>query len=145
MPRPVGYGRPGTKVIPDDWAANHGVIVDSTHSGTVALREPGGTPGGWDEEAQQTGTVPHAAYATIPCQVHALAGESRVVLTADDVEIVADYLLTVSRSVDGALEGHLALVTDTGDAALDGKTLEIVRVARGTDRFQRDLYCTLTD
>jgi hypothetical protein len=138
-------GRPDTPVIPTDWGTSHAPVVEKTMPGTVALRLPGGTPGGFDTETQQTGLTPHAAYATVACRIQALAGEARVVATADDEETSADYLIAVPRSVHQVREGHLGKVTDTGDPALDGRTLSVVQVARGTHRFERDLFCTLID
>jgi hypothetical protein len=138
-----GSGR--AHVIHPDWETHHAGVAEAAMPGTVALRESGGTPGGFDTDTNQVGTTPHPAYATVACRIQALAGEARVVATADDEETSADYLIAVPRSVHEVREGHLGKVTDTGDPALDGRTLAVVQVARGTHRFERDLFCTLID
>lgn len=91
-------------------------------------------------------SVPHDPYATgVSCRVQALAGQARVASTADDDETVADYLLVVPIGVDDARIGDLATLTSTGDVALDGVVLRVVQVVLGTERFERDLFCTLVD
>ncbi len=114
--------------------------------GTVALRQPGGVSA-FNDTSGQVELIPHPAYATdLPCRVQALTAQARTVAAAaGDDEVVADYLITVPLATNGVLEGHLATVTDTGDPDLDGHTLRVVQVVRGTHRFERDLFCTLTD
>lgn len=136
-------GRPGTPVIPEGWAAAHRPVAEKTMTATASIREPGGTPG-WDEEAEESTLVPHDPYFTGPCRVQALATQAGLAVVAEDPETVASYLITVPASVT-ATEEQLVTVTDTGDPALEGKTLRIRQVVRGSLRFERDLICTFAD
>lgn len=145
MPRPTrSYGRPGTEVFPADWAASHRPVAEGTMLGTAALRHPGSTQA-WDDELEQNVEVPLPAYATVACRVQALATQARPVVTAGDREVVAQYLVTVPADTgDGELdELDLVTLTGTGDALLDGRTLTVAQVVLGTERFERDLFCTL--
>lgn len=141
MPRPHrAQGRPGTRVIPVDWNESHAQVVERAMRGTCLIRRPGTTQE-WSDAEDQMVAVPHAPYFSGACRVQALRGEARVVHTAGDREVVADYLITVPLPVDVA-EQDLVEVT-AGDAALTAP-LQVLHVARGTERFERDLYCTLT-
>lgn len=137
-------GRPGTPVIPATWAASHRPVVDRTMNGTAALRHPGTTQT-WDDELEQNVEAPLDPFATVSCRVQALATQARPVVTAGDREVVAQYLVVVPASTGTSelLELDLVTLTDTGDPLLDGRTLTVAQVVYGTERFERDLFCTL--
>lgn len=144
MPRKTrAQGRPGTRVIPLGWEDGHRVVAEKTMTATVALRHPGTTQE-WSTELQENVETPLAAYATTRCRVQALATQAPAVVAAEDTETVAKYLLTVPDGL-ASLEGDLATVSDAGDSQLDGRTLRVEQVIRGSLRFERDLICTLTD
>lgn len=136
-------GRPGTPVIPANWEAGHRVVVEKTLRGTASLRVPG-TVQTWNPVTEQNDLTPHEPYATPGCRVQALRGESRRVVVAEDLEVVADYLIVIPADITPA-GTDLVTVTGTGDALLDGRVFEIQQVELGTERFERDLFCTLTD
>lgn len=145
MPRPTqATGRPGTEVIPHNWETAHRVVLEGTLRGRVALREPG-TQQGWSDAEEQNVAVAKAPYATaVPARVLALSGQARVIQLADDTEVIADYLVVIPAHhvVAG---GHLVDITDSTDPDLTGRALRVEKVARGTERFERDLFCTLDD
>lgn len=112
--------------------------------GRVALREPGTTQA-WSDAAEAMVATPLAAYAVdVPARVQALSGQARVVQLAADTEVIADYLVVVPADHVVA-SGHLVDVTAAGDAALTGRTLRVEKVARGTELWERDLFCILDD
>lgn len=86
--------------------------------------------------------TPKTPYYDGACRVQALNGEARIIHTAGDRQVVADYLIVVPLAVAGA-EQDLVTITD-GDAQLANAVLQVLHVVRGTERFERDLYCTLT-
>ncbi|WP_248582597.1 DUF6093 family protein [Nocardioides sp. InS609-2] len=138
----TGSGR--RAVIPDDWAAHHAPVAEGTMlDGTIALREPG-TVQTWSDELERNVATPKTPYFTGGCRIQALTGQARVIAVAEDDETIADYLITVPRDVE-PLEGHLARVTAVDDAVLINRTLRVERVVRGTQRFERDIFCTLAD
>ncbi|HEY0889368.1 MAG TPA: DUF6093 family protein [Nocardioides sp.] len=146
MPRPTqATGRPGTPVIPADWETAHRVVVERAMRGRVSLRIPGTTQV-WSEEDQEMRTVPRAPYAVdVPARVLELNGEAKVIRTGEDTEIVVDFLVTVPAGRDDVATGHLVTVTTSTDPLLTGTTLRVDHVGRGTERFERDLYCTHSD
>lgn len=149
MPRPTrAHGRPGTPVVPDAWAASHRPVLAGTRRGTLAVRRDATTQT-WDNELEQNVTVPVDPHFIGTCRVQALGNQARDRVIAGDPETVADYLIA-TEVTDAApdaqpLEQQLATVTDTGDPLLDGQTLRIVQVVRGTELFERYLFCTLDD
>lgn len=134
-------GRPGTPVIPAGWEAGHRPVVEGTLTATASLRKPG-TQQSWDPDLEQMVAVPLAPYATGAARVQALRGEARNITLADDTQVLADYLIVVPASVAPAT-GDLVTVTASGDPLLDGRVFVIHQVALGTERFERDLFCTL--
>ena len=144
--RPVGHGRPGTEIIPTEWAASHRPVLAGTRHGALAVRRDATTQA-WDDDAEEMVTVAAAAHFTGTCRVQALGNQARDRIVAGDRETVADYLIT-TEVTDGAaqpVEQQLATVSGSGDPLLDGQTLRIVQVVRGTELFERYLYCTLDD
>lgn len=136
-------GRPGTAVIPQYWEDGHRPVVEKTLRGTAALRVPG-TVQTWNNTTQQNDLTPHEPYATVGARVQALRGESRRIVVAEDLEVVADYLIVIPGDVNPATT-DLVTVSGTDDALLDGRVFQIQQVELGTERFERDLFCTLTD
>lgn len=138
----VGSGR--RSVIPDDWAAHHQGVAEGTMRGRVNIRVPGTTQT-WNPATEQNDLTPKAPlYSDVPARVQALSGEARTVQLADDTEVIADYLVVIpaDKVVAG---GHLVDVADTEDPALTGLTLRVEKAVLGTERFERDLFCTLAD
>lgn len=149
MPRPArSHGRPGTPVVPATWAASHRPVLAGTRHGSLAVRRDATTQE-WSEADQQMVTVPVAPHFTGTCRVQALSQQATDRDVAADTETVADYLITTDVTDSAAdaqpAEQQLATVTDTGDPLLEGRTLRIVQVGRGTELFERYLFCTLDD
>jgi hypothetical protein len=143
--RAIATGRPGTRVIPTDWEATNRPAVEATMTATIAWRIPGGTKGPFDEDTGTYPTVPNTPYTTVPCRVQAMATMARRVENAEQAMTVAGYLVTVPAATTGIRVGHLGHVTGTGDPDLDGHDLHVDDVVRGSLRFERDLFCTLTE
>jgi len=143
--RPVAQGRPGTEVIPTGWAAQHAVVVERTMvDAEVSLRDPSAPVStAWDESTQQTTRVPAPPYWTGGARIQVLNQQGRQLVAAEDPETVASYLVVVPASVVAG-EGHLARVNASDDPALTGQHLQVVTVARGSHRWERDLFCSLT-
>lgn len=146
-PRPrQATGRPGIPVIPADWEAAHRVVMGGTLRAQVQLRHPG-TRSEWSDTSEQMEQVPHEPYATVPARIQSLTGEARVVITAQDVEVVADYLVVIPVTA-GPQIGDLVEVADAADdatlEAMAGLVLQVVHAPIGSELWERDLYCTTT-
>lgn len=136
------YGRPGTPVIPAGWAEGHSPVAAGTMTAACSLRHPGTTQK-WSDELEQNVEVPLAPYYADRCRVQALATQARPVVVAGDREMVAQYLVTVELGVEEPAELDLVTVTGSGDPVLEGRTLTVVQVVRGSLLVERDLFCTL--
>ncbi|MCL8026315.1 DUF6093 family protein [Nocardioides bruguierae] len=152
MPRPTrAHGRPGTPVIPTSWAADHQPVAEATMISALALyRQDAPTRQEWDPAEQQQMAIPPGAYDTRPCRVIAMAAQARTVEVVADDETVARYLVTTTVDVSDTptlqpAEGDTAVCTDTGDPLIEGRTLRVEQILRGTHQFERGLVCTLTD
>ena len=129
-------------MIPTDWNETHAPVVRKALRGTCALREPG-TVQDWSEADQEMVQAPKPDYWTGACRAQELRGEARVITVVGDREVVADYLVVVPLEVAVA-ETHLVTLSATGDPTLDGLVLQVLQAIRGTERFERDLLCTLS-
>ena len=144
MPRPTrAYGRPGTGVIPANWAASHRPTVEKTMVGaTVELAHPGTTQ---DWVNEQMVEIPNPPYWTGPARIQELATRDQSDVTVgEDFEVSLRYLVVVPAGVDASVD-DLATVTEVDDAHLVGRSLLVAAVTAGSLRFERDLYCALTD
>jgi len=148
------YGRPGTAVLPERWAFEHGVVADGFASATVNIREAGGTPGDFDETTGTTPTVPFEPFAElVPAAVKPLGADQSMspgVVVAGDVVKVTGYLLSLPVGFEGLDdpllgEGALVDVVTCDDPLLEGRTLTVTDAVRGTDRMTRDLIATVND
>jgi hypothetical protein len=142
-------GRPGTPVIPPGWQQAHGAVAAKTMTATVDLRKPGSTTGFADRRTTYT---PNAPYATDQA-ARVQAQTSRAVQPGEELQAeeglqVAGYLVTLTLARDVTEEpatGDLVDVTASDDPLLTGRTLKVSDIARGSLRFERDLFCTLVD
>lgn len=140
MPRPVqAQGRPGTPVVPQ--MAGVQSAADRTRSAAASLRHPGTTQT-YSDELEQNVETPLAAYWTGTVRVQSLYTQARPVVVVGDREVVAQYLVTAPVAVVPD-ELDLVTLTDSGDPALDGRTLTVLQVVRGSLPVERDLFCTL--
>jgi hypothetical protein len=145
--RPIAQGRPGTEVIPTGWAAAHQPVVEGTlQDAFVELSDPTAAPvaSGWSDTNQQNETIPAGPYWAGGARIQILAQQGKQPVVAEDQESVANYLVVVPADVN-ASEGHRVKVNVSDDPALTGKSLRVVTMARGSHRWERDLFCELTD
>lgn len=142
------YGRPGTQVIPDGWAANLAPVVNGTHTVPATLRHPG-TVESWDEASQQMGHTPLAAYWTGRARFQALVGGGRrrdTPTDSGDAVHITNYLVALPLDVVDVKPGDLVTVGGPpGDPALEGRTLLIKDVTDGELELERVCYGYLTD
>lgn len=148
MPRPrLGYGRPGSTVIPGGWAAGMAPVADATRTCPAKLRHPGTTES-WNNTTEQMDHEPLAAYWEGAARIQALQTGRDDQETAGDLLHVAGYLVTVPLAGTTAVKpGDLLDIAASyaDDPALAGRTLRVEDVVRGSLEVERALYCTLTD
>ena len=130
-------------MIPSDWDTAHAVVVDGALRGRVSLTDPATAGQAWVDD--QWIAVPVPPYATdVPARVQRLGAQARTVVTAEEQQVVVDHLVVVPWGMAEVRPGHQVTVTDAADPDLVGSVLRVEYVALGTERFERDLYCTLT-
>lgn len=147
MPRPARAGRPGTSVIPADWAATQRPTVEATLDTPCSIRPPGGTPGAFDrDQGEYVGGSQHPAHFTGLCTVEDLPAAERAMLAADEQIPAVDYLVTLA--VDAAPDtavGHIVTITaapPNGTPDLAGRQLTVESIERGSRAFTRALLCS---
>lgn len=146
MPRPVGYGRPDTKVFPTGWAEAAAGVMDRTHESAVKIGTPGTTPA-WDETSRRTLATAAAAAYDGPASIRPASdsdGASEPVVGAEQVTVTR-YQVGLPQPTGGIEVGHVVTVDTSPDAALVERTLTVVAVEYGDRRFTRLLYATLND
>lgn len=115
-----------------------------TRSAVVALSKPS-TPV-WSDVTEATSVTPPAPYASnLAARITSQISRSRDsdVDIAEETLTVAQYVVSVDHDVE-PFEGDEVTVTSCpGDLALQGRTLQVQSVVRGSNRLERDLFCTL--
>lgn len=145
MVRPMAYGRPGTRVIPRRWAADHRPIMEGTMTGLCEIRERDQPGVGTDPVVMVPGALvlPQA----VPCRVQRINREQIVSVGQQQVTL-ADYLVTVPYTPIDIGPDHVIRLIAQDDEHADGETLVgsplvITAVAQGTLLWERDLYASL--
>lgn len=138
MPRPVGYGRPGTPVFPAGWQTNAARVVEGTLDCTVEIR-PTGTVTAWNPVRRVTETVPAPPSYTGPAAVTPVSiddGDQPTV--AEDVVPVRRYEIALEHDASAVAVDHVVKVTASpNEPMLDGRRLKVTSVELGSRRFSR--------
>lgn len=142
--RPVGYGRPGTAVVPADWQAIGAAVMAETFDCTVRIGAPGGEPA-WNDATGQTETPMSDPVYDGPAAITAAANSTATVDVADDQIPLVRYLVELPVDAAGITDEHFVQVTASPDPMLTGARLDINAVVRGDRRFTRLLLCGLQD
>jgi hypothetical protein len=145
MPRPVGYGRPGTKVIPDDWGVTQGRVWEGTFEATVTVGAPGGTPGR-NSVTRQTETTPVAPIYTGPASVSPDVEVGAEPTIGEDQVPLRGYLVELPHTVTAAAAGMVVTVSSCPlETALEGRRLIVTTVEYDPRRFTRILHADLAE
>jgi hypothetical protein len=143
--RPVGNGRPGTEVFPDDWQATHAAVVGTTFDSTIRIA-PAGTNPQWDEEAGGTRTTAGTPIYSGGATITAISDSDRTVDVVEEQAALRRYEVKVEVDLaDVDPDVHFVYVDACRDSDLAGKRLSIESVKRGDRRFSRVLYAVLND
>ncbi len=141
MPLPNRHqGRPDTRVITQGWGQSHSSVVDRAATGHGTITPPTGATKATvnDDLSVAPGTAPTPTY-TGPFRVQLLGAQEAHDIVGDQEQVTAVYL-AVARYDAVAERGSIVKLDTCNDPSLVGKPLRIVKVGRGTDRFERDLW-----
>lgn len=149
MPRPrQAMGRPGTPVIPADWAESHSRIV--ARAVATASKVKIGPPGGashWDEGLGRTVTDPATAVYDGTAELMAVSDTARALTVVEDPVKQRVYDVTLPYVVGAGITPEMVITVAAGDPdpTLAGRTLRVHAVERGSRRFSRVLLAVLLD
>lgn len=124
------------------YGASHAVAAGRDWSAEVSLYAP---PDAGVVSQRRTTFTPQTPYATsVRARIQPLAARGRdVVQSADETVTIPGYLVVVDAGQDPET-GHTVKVTKCpDDETLVGRVLHVDQVARGSEIFERDLFCTL--
>lgn len=138
------YGRPGTRVIPPGWGASHAPVVNARLSAVVSLTDPATASEQWDEDTQRTILTATPYAAGVPAAVQVIFNGSPEI-AGEELLQVAGYRVTLPHDHMALPTHQVTVTTCDGDTSLVGRVLAVVEVLRGSERFQRDLMCRLTN
>lgn len=147
MTRPTqAQGRPGTVVVPPEWAASHAVVVDKTHASTVSIGTAGGPPA-WNSTTKQTETAAAPPVYAGRASIMAVSNKDHLEQVVDDPTVSRIYEVTLPYAASALVAvGHVVTVASTDpDPALAGSALRVTAIERGSRRFSRVLLAVLLD
>lgn len=149
MPRKKrAHGRPGTTVIPEAWETDHRPVVSKTLRGrcTIHAPSPPATLQVKPDLTYEPTDGPAAAVYDGPFRAQALNAKESTGLVGDQEQITAGYLVVVEADADVPIRSVVTFA-EASDPELVGCRLVVRKIARGSHRFERDLWCVedLTD
>lgn len=135
-------------VIPADWSAHHRPVLAGTHTATVTLRRPGGTPGAFNPTTGAFPVTPFAAYYSGPARVQKLAPEQTRLAGEQQVSTLG-YAVMLDHTLEDIPTAvqlddlcQVTEVDDNGDETLVGRDLVVGAIERGSLHWERRLLCT---
>lgn len=130
------------------YGASHAKAASRDWTSTVSLY-PGSGEGapttGWSEEDQKTvasGGAPYATAVRAGVQVLA-AGGTDTAEAAEETVPTPGYLVAVDHGQDAQVGDMVKVTANPDDTSLVDQLLRVDHVVHGSERFQRDLLCTL--
>lgn len=104
-----------------------------------------GTAAGWSTTSHRTSFEPSAPYATaVRARIQILAARGdEVGQAAGETVIDPAYLVSVDAGQDAGEGDVIRVDVNPEDASLVGRILRVDHVARGSELFERDMFCTL--
>lgn len=141
MPRPNrAYGRPGTTVIPHDFADSHARVMNATHAGVCTITAASKPA---DLTVNRDLTVDAADPTEIyqgPYRSRTLNAQETAQLIGDQEQITSAHLLSVITTAVIPVRAVVTF-TDPADPALAGVRLIVRRASKGSLQWERHLWC----
>lgn len=134
---------PNTKAVPAGWSTHHAPVAAGGMNGKVRIYDPATATPGWDDATESATLDRGVAVYDGPCRIQA-QDDARSVVQADDPESVRGYLIQVLFDAPDVEQGWTAVPYEVlNDPSLNGAEMVVGDVEHGTERFTRDLFCTL--
>ena len=141
MVRKTHHGRPGTRVIPDDWGERHAPAASQAHTATCEIRGPD-VLGAFDPVTGAYDVEPGPLRYSGGCRVQRVNRQALYGTVSDQQLPAADYLVSIDRSATTVTINDIVKITASEDAQLTGQSFPVVDVIVGSMRVTRDLLCS---
>lgn len=142
MPRPTrAYGRPGTPVIPENWAESHAQVIAKTWTAACKIFPPRGAGDEYVINADLTvtgGAAPTALYDG-PCRIQQLNSQETRAVIGDQEQVTAGYLVVIHRDALVPNRSVIAIAA-VDDDELAARELVVRKVGKGSQIWERDLF-----
>ncbi|EFQ82706.1 hypothetical protein HMPREF0063_11915 [Aeromicrobium marinum DSM 15272] len=141
MPRPTrAYGRPGTRVLPENWERDHAPVVAKTRTAMIEIRPPAALPTFTPGEGYGDPASLDPIY-TGSARIQALDADARRRLVGEQDQGTSAYLVAIDIDAAAIPDNSTIRVTASNDPWMTTDRTLIVRNADlGSLRFERDLY-----
>lgn len=144
MPRPTRtQGRPGTRVIPENWGRSHAPVVEKAANGTCTISaSTGGTKATTNADLSITpGTAPAVRYDNRPVRLQMTSAQEAHDIVGDQDEVTTVYLAELTYDIDTVELGDVLVMNTCDDPSLlTGRAMPVVKVGKGTERFARYVW-----
>lgn len=141
MVRKTHHGRPGYKVIQDDWGERLATAANQLHTSECEIRGPD-VLGDFDPvTGAYEVTIGPLRYEGF-CRVQRVLRDKIAGLVTEQNLPSLGYLVQIDHDADTILVRDIVTITRSEDGQLVGQELPVAAVVRGSMRATRDLYCT---
>lgn len=141
MVRKTHYGRPGTRVIPDDWGERLATAASQAHTAMCEIRGRE-VVGVFDPNTGAYDIDPGPLHYSGKCRVQRVNRQALYGTVSDQQLPAADYLVSIDRGATLVTIDDVVKITASEDPQLTGQSFPVVDVVVGSMRVSRDLLCT---
>jgi hypothetical protein len=140
MVRKTHHGRPGTRVIPDDWGERHAPAANQAHTATCEIRGPDAL-GPFDPNTGAYDVEPGPLRYSGTCRVQRAERQAIEGLVSEQELPAVAYEVSIDRGATAVQRRDLVKITLSEDAQLTGQSFPVVAVIVGSMQISRILYC----
>lgn len=139
-----------SRIIPTGWSQHHARHMPTAMNATVTILDPTSSthPGPVDPDTgERPPATPTVVRGDVPARVVMRGVDGATATQGADQVPYREYVVQLPQDVTVDVETHeirVDTIRDRPDDTLIGRTLYPVHAAEGSERFVRDLICTLT-
>lgn len=138
---------PGTRVISPAWSQHHAPVAAGGMNATVTVTDPNTATSTWNPDTESQDWTPGPAVYDGPARVQAVDTVSQSTQATQDVT-ERRYLIQLLMDAPHFEQGWTVQVTECSNdadlvAATHTRAMVVIDVQHGSERFTRDLICTL--
>lgn len=138
---------PTTRVIPEHWSQHHAPVAAGGMNATVTVTDPNTATSTWNPDTESQDWTPGPAVYDGPGRVQAIDTASETTQATQDVT-ERRYLIQLLKDAPHIEQGWTVQVTQCANdtdlvAVVLARPMAVKDVQHGSERFTRDLICTL--